>query len=383
MYSLAMSPDDIAKYRLLNQQIAIAASKTPGEVVASLGAMQAQDYAGALWAIGLRLPGTTEAVIQHAIAERQIVRTWPMRGTLHFVPAADVHWMLVLLTPRVIAGTARRQQQLELDSSIFARCGELFVSALQGGKQLTRDEMYEVLERSGISTGKQRGYHILWRLSQERLLCFAAHAGKQPTFALLDEWIPEAKILARDEALARLTLRYFTSHGPATVQDYVWWSGLTAADAKAGIEMVSSRLAKEKLDGKTYWMRLDMPDLPDDTPTLHILPGFDEYLIGYKDRSASLEPAHAQKVVPGNNGMFMPTIVNGGRVVGIWKRDLKKKAVVIAPQAFTSLNKAEKEGFQRAAEQYGRFLSLPVEFLHEAKNGELLARRTRSSGKDT
>lgn len=364
MYCLAMSPDTIATHRLLTQQIAATTCKTACEVVRVLGAMQAQDYAGALWAIGLRLPGATEVAIQQAIAERTIVRTWPMRGTLHFVPSEDVHWMLALLTPRVIAGTARRQQQLELGAAIFARCRELFVKALEGGKQLTRDEMYGVLARAGISTENQRGYHILWRLAQEGLICFASHAGKQPTFALLDEWVPKGRTLQRDEALARLTLRYFTSHGPATIQDYVWWSGLTAADAKAGVAMLSAQLANETINGKTYWMRPDLPELRNIAPALHILPGFDEYLLGYKDRSDSLDPAHAQKVVPGNNGMFMPTIVSNGRVIGTWKRDLKKAAVIITPQAFTSLSSAEKKRFECAAKRYGHFASIPPEIVY-------------------
>ncbi|MHA3775700.1 winged helix DNA-binding domain-containing protein [Verrucomicrobiota bacterium sgz303538] len=361
-----MSPVEITSYRLANQQITHPTCKTPQEVVSALGAMQAQDYPGALWAIGLRLPGSTEMDIQQAVADRAIVRTWPMRGTLHFVAAPDVRWMLEHLTPRIIAGSARRQQQLELDGAVFARCEKVFVKALQGGKQLTRDEMYETLERSGITAG-QRGYHILWRLAQEGILCFGAHAGKQPTFALLDEWIPSSPKLERDESLAKLALRYFTSHGPASLHDFVWWSGLKVADARAGIDLAAAQLTHEKVDGQTYWMAVGMAPVQNAEPAVSILPGFDEYLLGYTDRSASLNPVHAQKVVPGNNGMFMPTVVKNGRVVGTWKRTLKTKKALFTATPFASFKKAETRAIEAAAKHYGRFLGLPVELRESAK----------------
>lgn len=356
-----MTPRDIAHHRLGNQQIVLAADRHPGELVARLGSLQAQDYLGALWAIGLRLPEATETDIEKAIADRKIVRTWPMRGTLHFVAAADVRWMLELLTPRIIAGAARRRQQLELDDAVFTRCEKLFIKALQGGRPLTRDEMYEVLSRAGIPMNGQRGYHILWRLAQEGLICFGPRTGKQPTFVLLDEWVPSAKGMKRENALAELARRYFTSHGPATVQDFVWWSGLTAADAKAGLELTASQLAAETVDRKVYWMTKARPALRQAEVTVHLLPGFDQYLLGYKDRGAVLDAQHALKIVPGSNGMFMPTIVNEGHVVGIWKRTLKKNRVVVTASPFTKLNKTEIHGFTAAAERYGRFLGLAVE----------------------
>ena len=203
-----MTPQDIAQFRLYYQQIATTKFKEPSQVVSWLGAMQAQDYAGVKWSIGLRLPGATDADIERAIAAKTIIRTWPMRGTLHFVAPEDVRWMLALLTPRIIAQTAGRYRQLELDEAIFARSKELFAQALQGDKQLTRDEMQQLLEQANISTAGQRGYHILVRAAQDGLICFGAPSGKQQTFALLDEWAPQAKSLERDEALAELARRY-------------------------------------------------------------------------------------------------------------------------------------------------------------------------------
>jgi hypothetical protein len=352
---------DITHHRLAGQQIAPVARKGPGEVVAWLGAMQAQDYPGALWAIGLRLPEATETDIAQAIADRTIVRTWPMRGTLHFVAAADVHWMLKFLTPRIIAGAARRRQELELDDAIFARCEKVFVRVLQGGNQVARDELLGSLQRARISVTSQRGYHILCRLAQEGLICFGAHQGKQPTFALLDEWAPKTRNLERTEALAELARRYFTSHGPATLHDFAWWSGLKISEARAAIETAGAHLASEMIDGKACWMSPDRPARRTASPRVHLLPGFDEYMLGYQDRSAALDPQHAQKIVPGGNGMFMPTLVINGRVAGTWKRVVKKKSVVITVAPFAPLNKAEVRALAPAAERYGRFLNLPVE----------------------
>ena len=182
-----MTRRDIARYRLLNQHIARSGCKKPSGVVAALGALQAQDYLGSLWSIGLRLPNATEGSIEQAIADRGIVRTWPMRGTLHFVAATDVRWMLELLAPRVIASSTHRHELFGLDEALIARIKKLFIGALQGSRQLTRDEMYRLLERAGISVTGQRGFHILWRLAHDGVICFGAHRGKQATFALLDE----------------------------------------------------------------------------------------------------------------------------------------------------------------------------------------------------
>jgi len=351
-----MTNSDIARLRLHNQSIAKSTFEQPADVVAWLGAVQAQDYLGSLWAVGLRMRKAVEADIERALANRTIIRTWPMRGTLHFVAAADVRWMLELLTPRIVAGNARRlHRQYGLDEATFARSKDLFARALEGGKQLTRNAMYEVLESGAISTADQRGLHILSRLAQDGLICFGAREGKQQTFALLDEWAPMVKRMERDEALVELARRYFTSHGPATLQDFAWWSGLTTADAKAGLEMAKRFLAQEVSDGQTYWLASSMPAAKDSSPTAYLLPAFDEYTVAYKDRSAVLDPKYTKQVNSGN-GIFYPTIVMDGQVVGTWKRTIKKDTLVITPSPFTKLKRAETHSLAEAASRYGEFL---------------------------
>jgi hypothetical protein len=266
--------------------------------------------------------------------------------------------MLDLLTPRVVAGMARRHRELELDEAAFSRSRDLFIAALQGGKQLSRPAMYKVLESGGVSAAGQRGPHILGRLSQERLICFATHQGKQPAFALLDEWVPPGKTLSRDAALAEIATRYFASHGPATLQDFIWWTGLLAADARSALEMVKSQLTQEVIDGNTHWLSPSTPSVPKHTsPAAHLLPPFDEYTVAYQDRSAVIDPDHAQQL---GFGILGPIIVLDGRVVGTWKRADSKASVTIATEAFAPLSSAETQALTSAVERYSRFRNMPV-----------------------
>jgi len=351
-----MNQGDIALQRLMGQQIARPTFAHPSEVVTRLGAVQAQDYLGALWAVGLRTPGATEQTIEQALANKTIVRTWPMRGTIHFVAAADVRWMLELLAPRVTQRTKGRRAQLGIDEATVAASAEVISRALQGGKQLPRNAIYELLEQATIATGSSRGLHILGRLAHDRLICYGARVGKQPTFALLDEWVPDAKSLPHDQALATLALRYFTGHGPATVQDFMWWSGLTTTEAKAGLAAVASQLGHENIGEQEYYFAQDLPTAPTESLDAFLLPPFDEFLVAYRDRSAALDTHYNTLVVPGGNGIFNPIIVIGGRVVGTWKRTFKQDSVVMTFSPFTTFSDTQTNAITATAERYGRFV---------------------------
>jgi hypothetical protein len=354
-----MTQRDIGLLRLSAQGVTAPGGNTPAEVVAHLGAMQAQDYLGALWAIGLRLQNVTEAEVEQAMAERSIVRTWPMRGTLHFVVAADVRWMLKLLTPRIVAGSAGRHRQLELDDATFKRSEKVLLRALKDGQVRTRGDLFEVLERSRIDPSGQRGIHILSKLAQEGLLCFGPREGKQPTFVLLDDWVPESRHLERDDALAEIARRYFTSHGPATLMDFVGWTGLKITEGRQALEAVSKELHKETIKGVDYWMPLSLQKAGKKKGnTLHLLPGFDEFVLGYKDRSTVIPPEHMDRIVPGGNGMFMSTIVRHGQVAGLWKRTLKGKSVQVSLTQFDRLAASDSVAVKKMAARYGAFLGL-------------------------
>ena len=355
-----MTNTDIVWHRLVNQRIDGQKFEKPEEVVRWLGAIQAQDYLQALWAIGLRLKSATVADIEQAILDGKFIRTWPMRGTLHFVPPEDAKWMLKLSASRVLAKDRRRLKQLGLDEEIIERCRELFYEALKGNRRLSRSEMMEVLEEAGISTENQRGYHILWYVAQSGLICLGPMQDKQQTFVLLDEWVPNSRDLSREESLAELAKRYFASHGPASVHDFAWWAGLTVTEARSGLAATMPELVVEKFDGKEYWMTSDAPGhMAYHESGVHLLPAFDEYLIGYKDRAAVLTVEDAQRVVPGKNGIFLPTIVVGGRVVGTWKRKLKKNSIDITLSPFTHLGDLDERAIE-ATKLYSDFVGLPL-----------------------
>jgi len=355
-----MTSPTLARLRLYTQRITGPAFADPAEVVRWLGAMQAQDYQQALWAVGVRTQGATLADVERALEEGRIVRTWPMRGTLHFVPAEDARWMLMLTASRAIARHRGRLAQLELDDKTLERAEDEFRAALAGGRRLSRAAMLQVLEDAGIRTEGQRGYHILWYLAHTGVLCPGPLDGRTQTFVLLDEWVPHSRELSREEALATLARRYFTSHGPATVYDFAWWTGLTVADARQGLAAVQGDLTSIEVDGTTYWMAADTPrEVADEPAGIVLLPGFDEYLLGYKDRSAVLAEEHVDGVTPGQNGMFLPIVVADGQVVGTWRRQVKKTAVEMTFNPFVPRD--EVEAWDGApAERYGEFLGLPV-----------------------
>jgi hypothetical protein len=357
-----MASMNIAARRAVNQHLARPMFEKPGDVVRRMGAVQAQDYLGSLWAVGLRTGGATEGDVESAIADRGIVRTWPMRGTLHFVAAADVRWMLGLLTPRVVARSAGRYRQLELDERTFARSRDVLARALRGGRSLTRNALYGELEAARIPVMGQRGIHILSRLAQDGLICFAAREGKQHTFALLEEWVPAAKSLKRDDALAELARRYFESHGPATLQDFVWWSGLKTADARAGLEAAEPSLLRETVEGQTYWLPSSTAESEDGPPPALLLPVYDEYTVAYRDRSAVLSRSDAGRA---GNGIFRHVLVIDGRVAGTWARALRKDSVVITLRPFVKLGRAEARAVAAVADRYGKFLGASVELQYE------------------
>jgi hypothetical protein len=351
-----MTPAEVLRLRLESQQLARASFRKPEDVVAWFGAMQAQDYLGSLWAVGLRMRATNEALVEGAEARRAIIRTWPMRGTLHFVAAADARWMTRLLAPRVIArNAARLKREFDVDAPVVARARNIVARALEGGRRLERSALYEALDARKIRCANSRGLHILLSLAMEGTICLAGRQGKQHTFALLDEWIPKSKNLEGDEALAELALRYFASHGPATMQDLMWWAGIKATDAKAAIDGAQSALVHEVIDGRTYWMaaRRAVPMNPA-APYVKLLPAFDEFTVAYRDRSLLVTGAASRKITA--SGLLNPVIVVDGRVVGTWKRTIDKQSVCIETRMLRALSRAESAALDEAVRAFGAFL---------------------------
>ncbi len=330
-------------------------------VVEWFGAMQAQDMASGLWSLGARLPGSTVAGIGAALERREAIRTWPMRGTVHLVPPRDAHWMLEVMGSRALAGATKRRETLGLPEGEADRAVEVLGAALRGGKRFTRAQCVETLTAAGVDASGQLAYHLLWFASQRGVTCIAPHVGKEQTFVLLDEWVPDPHRPSRDEALALIAVRYFRSHGPATRQDLARWTGLTLTDARRGIALAGDALTTVRVDGVEMHVDPALLEPGAEVPEWVALPGFDEYMLGYKDRDLLLDPAHFAAVVPGGNGVFRATLVERGRVAATWTRTLGKKAVIVDVVPLVPLKPAARRLASAALEPYAAFLGLPLE----------------------
>lgn len=338
-----MSTGEIALLRLVAQRLAGPGHTSAAAAVRWLTAAQAQDHAGAITSVALRVAGGTRAAVEAAFDAGEVVKSWPLRGTLHLVAAEDLPWILTLGAPRVIAKGAARRAELDLDDSTIGYAGDLAREALAGGRSVRRDELLAVWDQAGVATAGQRGYHILRHLAMTGVVCFGPVAGGEQLVVLVDEWVPRPRRLDREEALGELALRYFRGHGPATVKDYTRWAGLTATEVKAGLAVARPRLAATRAGDAEYLMDPATPDLlaahRAEARGVLLLPGFDEYMLGYADRSAALPAEHADRIVPGGNGVFQPTVVSAGQVVGTWRPAGRAGRREVAATPFTAFTR--------------------------------------------
>ena len=335
--------------RLRNQRAVAPRFATPRDAVHALGAVQAQDFAGSLWGIALRTTNASLAEVEAAITAREIVRTWPMRGTLHFVDARDLRWLVGLLAPRVIKRAASRYRDLGLDDKTLVKSRKLVEKAL-AGTTIARPDVYKLLAKGGVDPGGQRGIHIIGALAMQRVICFGVHHGKQAAFALVDDWLPKTRELDRDEAMGELATRYFTSHGPATVVDFAWWAGLSLGEAKRALEISTLEVENGVVtpagsDGS----KLACTDL---------LPPFDELVVAYKDRTAILDTA---LVAATRGGVFSPAVVDDGKIIGTWRREMKRDRVIVHADLKVKLR--GKRALDAAVARYGAFLGRRAELV--------------------
>lgn len=356
---------DLGQQRICNQKLAGSEFRRAVEVVGWMGAVQAQDFGGAKWALGLRMKEATNEGIEKAFNEGQIVRTHLLRPTWHFVAPEDIRWLLELTAPRVNMRCGPYFRRYELDGPTLKSTNKILTKALQGGKHLTRTELKAVLNRAGVAAddGVRLG-HILLRAELDAVICSGPRIGKQFTYALFEQRVPATKPLPRDEALAKLTRTYFNSHGPATLQDFIWWSGLTTADARSGIALLGKDLENTTVNDKAYFMtnsnnafgrtrsaRTNPALNPGASqPDAWFLPAYDEYNVAYKHRDTDL-----------NVQILSPTVMLDGRIIGNWKATVDKKLVTINVNPATSLTKPEALAITKAADRYASFLGLPAD----------------------
>lgn len=370
-----VTPTVLARLRLAAQGILpTSTSPSPGpvDVVRSLAALQGQDFPGVLWSIGLRAPGSTRATVEAAFNSGELVRSWPMRGTLHVTLAEDLGWMLSLTAERMVKGMATRHRQLAITTADVEKARGLALGLVeQLGGRASRDDLLAAFEQAGQGTTAQRGYHLLFRLCTEGTLVQGpintAGNGNSQFFVSSEAWLKNPRELDREQALAELALRYFRSHGPATVKDFQWWAKLTLADIKTGLAQLGDQLVTVECAGVSYWLAPETAELlgamVPGARSLKLLPGFDEFLLGYADRRAVLTPEHAPLTVPGGNGMFKSTVVAGGRVAGTWRKaqgaieKQRQLAGVVLPELFAEISPAQRLALEKAAKAYLRFLN--------------------------
>lgn len=356
-----MTSREINTLRLACQHITTSGMTKPAELVTWFGGMQAQDYYHSKWAIGMRLPELDDDGVEQAFVDRSLIRTWAFRGTLHNMAAPDVDWILRLVGPRIIASRAARFRQLELDAPLLKKCHKLLARHLQDGQQLSRPEIAALLQQSGITASGERLAHILYHTALERLVCLGTRKGKEYTYALLAplKGQPDFK---GGEALAELATRYFQSHGPASLRDFAWWSGLPLRDVRTGLDGCKDSLQKVTYQAVDYWMKKDLPYQESKLQEIFLMPGFDEYFIAYENRNIGLDIQHNSKVMT-INGIFHPIVVHKGAITGTWKADNGKNKVQLSVAHFAAANAKLQKGIALAALQYSRFKGKTLELL--------------------
>jgi hypothetical protein len=336
----------IAWARLHCQRLAGSRLARPEDAVSWLGAVQAQEYHFAKWGLALRTRRATDASVERALAAGRILRTHVMRPTWHFVTPADIRWLLALSAPRVRAAVARSDRLLGITPKVITRANRAIAAALAGGAQLTRAELKAVLAGAGVPVeGTQRLAHVVVHAELDAVICSGPRRGKQFTYALLDDRVPSARLPAREDAMAELARRYFTSHGPAQLKDFAWWSGLTSADAGAALAMCRHHLVEEEIDGARHWLPPSAGALRPPARAAYLLPPYDEYLIAYRDRSGGRDP-------------FAALVVLDGRVVGTWRRTADTRRVSVTFDLRERLGRAGARLVEDAARRYAAFLGL-------------------------
>jgi len=355
-----MTLTDITYCRLHNQQIATTQIKKAKDLVAWMGVMQAQDYAMSKWAVGIRLPSATEKNIEAAIHKGEILRTHLLRPTWHLVAAEDIYWMLALSAPKLKALVKARHKETGLTPAVLKKTNSIIEKALTKNGHMTRDELLQEFKKAKIAVDNNRSSHIFFWAEMEGLICSGCLKEKEPTYALLQEWVPKRKELAKEEAIALLAQKYFISHGPALLSDFVWWSGLNITAARQGLEAVKDQLQEEKINGQSYWLSPSLSVPPKKQNSVYLLPAYDEYIISYKDRSA-MYPGDLKTFAISNNGYFRPVIVVNGQVTGIWKRSVQKGKLLVEAQFFKAIPKTIQPLFTKAGKAYGDFLGQSAE----------------------
>jgi len=346
----------IPTIRTLSQQLVKPLFTTPREVVSWMGAVQAQDYNMSKWAIGARLPASTVLDVENALRKGEILRTHVMRPTWHLVAAEDIRWMLELCREKMKASCASRDRQLEIDEQLFNKVNNLIIKMLEGNNHLTRQEIAAGLINAGIVVDTSRMVHFMFRAEVEGIVCSGVDKERKQTYSLINERVMPTKKLQRDESLALIASKYFKSHSPASIQDFIWWSGLSTTDSKLSINLINNDLLKELFGETTLYIHKSCNVATKLSDYACFLPAFDEYLISYKDRNAVIDIRHQPKAFT-KNGIFHSIVMYNGKIVGTWNKQAKKGIISIEIFPFETKMKINKDILKDAENKYLYFVN--------------------------
>jgi hypothetical protein len=355
--SMAATSSELLTKRLRNQLLVESTLRKPEQVVSWLCAMQAQDFSAAKWAVASRAPGVQDGDVEQAFNDGLILRTHVLRPTWHFVTPKDIRWLLALSAPRIHAANDYYYRQSDLDAQTFAKSCAMIHRVLEGGKTMTRAEIAVYLKRAKIPADGLKLAYLMMHAELEGVITSGPRRARQFTYALMDERVPKGKTLDRDEALAELARRYFTSHGPATARDFAWWSGLTIKDAQRAAESAGT-LEFESIGGVVHWSGKNTDASPFKSSSGLLLPNYDEYLIAYKDRAPFVDASRAANIVARSNGAFANHLAIDGCLAGSWSRTLKTTSVLIEVAPYKKLTAAQTRSVANACDCYGEFLGL-------------------------
>jgi hypothetical protein len=356
-----MKAMDVARRRMRNSRLTGAVFDAPEEAVRWHLAMQAQDYGPAKWSVGQRSTGLSDEDLDEALRTGSIVRTHVLRPTWHFVAREDLRWLLALSGPRVQQGNAGRYRELGLDARARARAEKLIVSALEGGDRLTRNQIGDVLDAARFDRSGQRMPYILMHCELEAVIGSGGLSGKQQTYALLDGRVPDGPRLDRDEALVELTRRYLASHGPASVKDLSWWSGLMMADIRRALDLLGSGVSDETIGDVTFWSIVSDDPTPRPSRRTHLLQTYDELVVGYTESRFFADPS-AETARAAWSGRTFPTggVLLDGRIGGHWRRTTERNRIRIEVHLYETPTPGDARAVTRAAKAFGRFVGRDV-----------------------
>lgn len=351
-----MNASEIARLRLSNQQLIGSTLKTPQEIVSWMGAVQAQDFNMAKWALGVRLSGLNNQLVEDALNKGDLVRTHMLRPTWHLVAGDDIHWMLALSRPRLSSAAKSYNKMVGLTDLVREKAQDIIQQALEFGKHLTRPQLGKILKDKGVEVNLHQLNHIMFGAELNGVVCNGEIKNNKQTYCLLEEKIPKTEAYNKEIALERLARKYFTSHAPATLHDFIWWSGLTISEAKQAMTMIKADFIVETIGSHEYWVGNSFAELNDVDESLLLLPAWDEFVVSYKDRQHIILDEYYSKVIS-KNGIFKPVVVKNGQIIGMWKRIKKKDKILAEVELFEEVDEATKDMIVKASHSFALFHS--------------------------